>query len=175
MACRGLPPDILAQPVIAQGNPGLILVRTACRADDLLVIGTGRRDAVSRLWHGGVSRYSLAHARCPVLAIPPDRSVLACSGLRGRAYHRRVLFFGVLGALVMRAAFIADGAALLDRFHLGLYVFGAFLLVGAWRMLRSRGRHSGPGRGRAIALIRRVIPAVDVYHGSWCAGRAGSQ
>jgi nucleotide-binding universal stress UspA family protein len=91
MACGGLPPDTLSQPVIAQGNPGLILVRTACRADDLLVIGTGRRDAVSRLWHGGVSRYCLAHARCPVLAIPPDRSVLAGSGLRGLPRrHRRM-------------------------------------------------------------------------------------
>ena len=89
MACGGLPPDTLSQPVIAQGNPGLILVRTACRADDLLVIGTGRRNAVSRLWHGGVSRYCLAHARCPVLAIPPDRSVQAGSGLRGRALPQR--------------------------------------------------------------------------------------
>ena len=82
-----------------------------------------------------------------------------------RAYQHRVLFFGVLGALVMRAAFIAGGAALLDRFHWVLYAFGAFLLVAAWRMARSRGRHSGPGRGRAIALIRRVIPTVDAYHG----------
>jgi nucleotide-binding universal stress UspA family protein len=91
MACGGLPPDTLSQPVIAPGNPGLILVRTACRADDLLVIGTGRRDAVIRLWHGEVSRYCLAHARCPVLAIPPDRSVLSGSGLRGLSRrHRRM-------------------------------------------------------------------------------------
>jgi nucleotide-binding universal stress UspA family protein len=71
MAFGGLPPGVLAQPAIAQGDPGLILVRTACGADDVLVIGTGRRGTVSRLWHGAVSRYCLAHAACPVIAIPP--------------------------------------------------------------------------------------------------------
>ena len=91
-----------------------------------------------------------------------------------RAYQHRVLFFGVLGALVMRAAFIAGGAALLNRFHWVLHVFGAFLLVAAWRMLRSRSRHSGPDRSRAITLIRRVIPTVDAYHGQrFLARRAG--
>jgi nucleotide-binding universal stress UspA family protein len=74
MACGGLPHGILAQPVIAQGNPGLVLVRVACQADDVLVIGTGRGGAGSRLWHGAVSRYCLAHAGCPVIAIPPPRT-----------------------------------------------------------------------------------------------------
>jgi len=77
LAFGGHPPGLRTQPVIAGGTPGLILVRAACRADDLLVIGTGRRAAVSRLWHGGVSRYCLAHARCPVIAIPPPALELA--------------------------------------------------------------------------------------------------
>ena len=71
LAFGGHPPGLRARPVIVEGPPGEILVRAACRADDLLVIGTGRRAAVSRLWHGGVSRYCLAHAHCPVIAIPP--------------------------------------------------------------------------------------------------------
>jgi nucleotide-binding universal stress UspA family protein len=79
MAFGGLPPGILAQPVIAQGNPGWILVRAACRADDVLVIGTGRRGAVSRLRHGAVSRHCLAHARCPVIAVPPPGVELAAT------------------------------------------------------------------------------------------------
>jgi nucleotide-binding universal stress UspA family protein len=70
IAFGGLPPGVPVQPVIAQGDPGLILVRTACRADDVLVIGTGRGGTVSRLWHGAVNRYCLAHAACPVIAIP---------------------------------------------------------------------------------------------------------
>ena len=77
LAFGGYPPGLRARPVIAEGPPGEILVRAACRADDLLVIGTGRRARVSRLWHGGVSRYCLAHARCPVIAIPPPALELA--------------------------------------------------------------------------------------------------
>lgn len=61
-----------------------------------------------------------------------------------RAYQHRVLFFGVPGALAMRAAFIAGGAALLQRFHWVLYIFGAFLLVAAWRMRLADG--AGPRR-----------------------------
>jgi nucleotide-binding universal stress UspA family protein len=71
LAFGGLPPGLRVWPVIAEGTPGKILVQAACQADDLLVIGTGRRVAVTRLWHGGVSRYCLAHAGCPVIAIPP--------------------------------------------------------------------------------------------------------
>ena len=77
LAFGGHPPGLRARPVIAEGPPGEILVRAACRPDDLLVIGTGRRAAVSRLWHGGVSRYCLAHAHCPVIAIPPPALELA--------------------------------------------------------------------------------------------------
>jgi tellurite resistance protein TerC len=79
-----------------------------------------------------------------------------------RALRHRVLFFGVLGALVMRAAFIAAGAALLSRFQWIMYTFGAFLLVTAWRMLRDRSERPGPYGSR---LIRRVIPATSGYHG----------
>lgn len=76
-AFGGLPPGVLAQPLIAEGNPGWVLVRAASRPDDVLVIGAGRRGPVSRLWHGGVSRYCLAHAGCPVIAVPPPAFELA--------------------------------------------------------------------------------------------------
>src|SRR5919109_5128207 len=54
------------------------------------------------------------------------------------AYQHRVLFWGILGALVFRAAFIAGGAALLERFHLAIYVFGAFLVLTGVRMALHR-------------------------------------
>jgi nucleotide-binding universal stress UspA family protein len=82
MAFGGFPPD--AQPLASRGSAGVVLVGTASRAGDVLVIGTGRRGAVSRLRHGTVSRYCLAHAGCPVIAIPPpelDRAV--ARGVRG--------------------------------------------------------------------------------------------
>jgi nucleotide-binding universal stress UspA family protein len=67
----GLPHGLRVKPVIAQGTPGCILVSAASGADDVLVIGAGRRGRASRLWHGTVSRYCLAHATCPVVAVPP--------------------------------------------------------------------------------------------------------
>src|SRR5262249_20371452 len=69
---------------------------------------------------------------------------------------------GVLGALALRAVLIAAGAALLSRFAWVTYVFGAFLLVTALRMVRS---HDGQAAQRSARLIRRVIPTTDSYHG----------
>ncbi|HYZ57196.1 MAG TPA: universal stress protein [Streptosporangiaceae bacterium] len=91
MAVGGLPPGIPAEPLIVQGNAGPILVGVASQAGDTLVIGTGRRGAVSRLWHGTVSRYCLAHARCPVIAIPPPTLDLAAAqGVRGWALRHKI-------------------------------------------------------------------------------------
>jgi len=82
-----------------------------------------------------------------------------------QAYQHRVLFYGVLGALVMRAGFIAGGVALLDRFGWVLYIFGAFLLVTAVRMVPARDREPDPRTSRSMRLVRRVLPAVEDYHG----------
>lgn len=75
-----------------------------------------------------------------------------------RALRHRVLFFGVVGALAMRGALIAAGFALISQFQWVLYVFGGFLLVTAWRMLRP---HKPGG-----ALIARMVPATSDYHGT---------
>jgi tellurite resistance protein TerC len=82
-----------------------------------------------------------------------------------RKYQHRVLFYGVLGALVFRAIFIAGGVALLDRFHWILYVFGAFLVITGWRMFRHRNEESDPGRNPVLRLVRRFVPTTDEYHG----------
>jgi nucleotide-binding universal stress UspA family protein len=68
----GLPPDVETEPCVARGETGPVLVDLADRPDDLLVIGTGRRSQVSRALRKSVGRYCLAHARCPVLAVPPS-------------------------------------------------------------------------------------------------------
>jgi nucleotide-binding universal stress UspA family protein len=65
------PADLLVWPVIRRGRPGPVLVNAACRPGDLLVVGAGRRGALTRIAGDQVSRYCLAHARCPVLTIPP--------------------------------------------------------------------------------------------------------
>jgi nucleotide-binding universal stress UspA family protein len=65
------PGDPLVEPHVERGPPGWVLVNLACRPGDVLVVGAGRRGALARMAFSKVSRYCLAHARCPVLAIPP--------------------------------------------------------------------------------------------------------
>jgi nucleotide-binding universal stress UspA family protein len=92
-AFGGLPPDVPIEPQVVRGEPGRSLVEVASKPGDLLVIGTGRRHLVSRALHAGVSRYCLAHAHCPVLAVPPSPldQALGRFGLRGWAIRRRQL------------------------------------------------------------------------------------
>lgn len=80
-------------------------------------------------------------------------------------YQHRVLFYGVLGALVFRAIFIAGGVALLDRFHWVLYLFGAFLVLTGVKMLRQRHGHTDPMNSRTIKVVRRFLPTTDEYAG----------
>lgn len=80
-------------------------------------------------------------------------------------YQHRVLFWGVLGALVMRAGLIAAGAALLARFHWVIYVFGLFLVVTGIRMALQRHGSGDLSENRALGLVRRLIPVTNAYHG----------
>jgi nucleotide-binding universal stress UspA family protein len=92
-AFGGLPADVVTEPQIVRGEPGQTLVRIACQEDDLLVIGAGRRSTLGRILHAGVSRYCLAHAACPILAVPPsplDREI-GRLGVRAWAFRRRAL------------------------------------------------------------------------------------
>lgn len=80
-------------------------------------------------------------------------------------YQHRVLFWGVLGALVFRAVFILAGAALLERFHWAIYFFGALLILTGIRMLRQRNEHVDLSRSRVLALFRRFVPTTDEFDG----------
>jgi nucleotide-binding universal stress UspA family protein len=66
-----VPEDPLVRPLVNRGAAGWVLVHVACHPGDLLVVGAGRRGALVRMVSGKVSRYCLAHAQCPVLAVPP--------------------------------------------------------------------------------------------------------
>jgi tellurite resistance protein TerC len=79
-------------------------------------------------------------------------------------YQHRVLMFGVIGALLMRAAFIAAGISLLDAIHPVIYVFGAVLLASAVNMLRG-GTHAAPEDSRVLRPLRRRLPVSDRLHG----------
>ncbi len=82
-----------------------------------------------------------------------------------RHYQHRVLFYGVLGALVFRAIFIAGGAVLIESFSWVLYLFGAFLVFTGWKMFRHRHQEADPSRSLILRLIRKAIPSTDQYHG----------
>jgi len=79
--------------------------------------------------------------------------------------QHRVLFWGIVGALVSRIAFIAGGAALLDAFHFMTYIFGAFLVFTAVRMARQKELEVHPDKSLTLRAFRRVIPMTEGYRG----------
>lgn len=81
------------------------------------------------------------------------------------AYQHRVLFWGILGALVMRAIFILLGAALIQRFHWVLYVFGGLLVLTGVKLLFQGTGEVHPEKNPIYRLFRRLVPAVAEYHG----------
>lgn len=75
-----------------------------------------------------------------------------------------VLFWGIVGALVLRASFILAGVGLIRRFHWVLYIFGAFLIVSGVRFLR--GQHQvDPQKNPVVRVLRRWLPMTDTYQG----------
>ncbi len=82
------------------------------------------------------------------------------------ALQHRVLFWGIVGALVMRAVFILLGAALLQNFHWVIYIFGGFLVLTGVKLLLQRGSDVHPERNPLFRQFKRLIPAVAEYRGS---------
>ena len=80
-------------------------------------------------------------------------------------YQHRVLFWGIFGALVMRAVFIFAGVALIEKFDWVLYVFGGFLLYTAMKLVFSGDEHVDPSRSRFLKLIHRIVPMTDQLDG----------
>jgi tellurite resistance protein TerC len=89
-------------------------------------------------------------------------------------YQHRVLFWGVLGALVMRAMMIALGARLIAEFHWVLYVFAVFLILTAIKMLFLKTEHTDPNRNIVVRLTRRLFPVTANFHGEHFIVRAGT-
>jgi tellurite resistance protein TerC len=76
-----------------------------------------------------------------------------------------VLFWGIIGALVMRLAFILSGVALLDRFHWLTYVFAAILIFSGIRLWADKDREVDPEKNPVIRLARRVVPVTTDFRG----------
>jgi len=79
------------------------------------------------------------------------------------AYQHRVLFWGILGALIMRGTLIAVGAALLEEFHWIIYVFGAFLIFTGIRMALQQEEHVQPDKNPVVKFFRRFMPVTENF------------
>jgi tellurite resistance protein TerC len=88
-------------------------------------------------------------------------------------YQHRVLFWGILGALVMRGVMIGVGARLIAEFHWVLYVFGVFLIATAVKMLLVR-EHKDPAQNALVRWSGKLVPVTDRFHGQHFFVRAGS-
>ena len=91
------------------------------------------------------------------------------------AYQHRVLYWGILGALVLRAAFIFAGSALLAQFHWVIYLFGAFLILTGIRMALHRDEEIHPERNPVLRLARRLLPVTSDYRGDRLFVREGGR
>ena len=80
-------------------------------------------------------------------------------------YQHRVLFWGIFGALVMRAIFIFAGIALIEQFSWVLYIFGAFLLFTAAKLVFTENDHVDPSKSVFLKLVHRVVPLTDELDG----------
>ena len=86
----GFPKDLLVEPHVERGETGWVLVQLADQSNDLIVIGTGQRGSLTRAFRRSVGCYCLAHARCPVLAVPPTTLMDEMGGgLRAWRLRRR--------------------------------------------------------------------------------------
>jgi tellurite resistance protein TerC len=83
-----------------------------------------------------------------------------------RAYQHRVLFFGVIGALVFRGIFLAAGVAVVNQFTAVLFVFAAILLYSAYKLTRDDEDSYDPGTSIAVRMLRKVVPVRDEYAGT---------
>ena len=79
-------------------------------------------------------------------------------------YQHKVLFWGIIGALIMRASFIFAGVALINRFEWVVLIFGAFLVFTGIRMLFQREGPSDPGNNPVVRFFRRFLPVTDNFH-----------
>jgi tellurite resistance protein TerC len=81
------------------------------------------------------------------------------------AFQHKVLFWGVIGALAFRLAFIFVGAELLETFFWTAYLFGAFLVYTGYRMAFRHGEQTPPDRNPVVRLVRRIVPTDPRFHG----------
>jgi tellurite resistance protein TerC len=90
-------------------------------------------------------------------------------------YRARLLFWGIVAALVLRGLAILGGVALIEQFHFVIYVLGVLLLILAWRILQGVAENVDPDKNFVVRLVRRFFPVTGEYHGSHWFVRLGGR
>jgi len=80
-------------------------------------------------------------------------------------YQHKILFWGIIGALVMRAIFIFAGVALINRFHWIVLIFGGFLVITGMKMLLQKETRMDPDKNPVVKFFRKFLPVTDELHG----------
>lgn len=81
-------------------------------------------------------------------------------------YQHKILFWGIMGALVMRGIFIFAGVALINKFHWIVLIFGGFLVFTGIRMLFQKEEQAAPGENKIVKFFRKFLPVTNELHGS---------
>jgi tellurite resistance protein TerC len=169
---------LLAIDLGALGRRGVMSTKTALLWSAMwIVLGLSFSLAVWG-WRGSVAaqEYLAGYLIEESLSIDNLFVFLIVFGSLGIAlqYQRKVLFWGILGAIVMRGVFIFAGVAVLERFTWVMYVFGALLVFTAIKLLFSHGVQADPQRNSLVRLTKRFFPVASDYTGSaFTARRAG--
>jgi tellurite resistance protein TerC len=79
-------------------------------------------------------------------------------------YQHKVLFWGILGALILRAIFIFTGVALISKFHWILYIFGAFLVFTGFKMISNKDEKIDPNKNPLVRLFKKFFPVTEKMH-----------
>src|SRR4051812_46727540 len=121
-------------------------------------------------WHGGQAGGEYLTGYLLELSLSVDNvfvwAVILTFFAVPSKYQFRVLFWGVFGALVLRAVFIFAGVALIERFSVVLYIFGAILLYSAWKIARhDESEVVDLEQSRMMRVVRRFVPSTSEYHG----------
>ena len=121
-------------------------------------------------WRGGVAaqEYLAGYLIEESLSIDNLFVFMIVFGSLGIAlrYQRKVLFWGIFGAIVLRGAFILVGVSILERFEWVIYLFGALLVFTAYRLIRSHGVQVDPERNPLVRTARRLFPVDVEYKGN---------
>lgn len=123
----------------------------------------------SEFFAGWVTEYSLSVDNLFVFLLIMSRFAVPAR------YQQKVLLVGIVLALALRGVFIAGGAQLVSRFSWVFFLFGAFLLYTAWKVLREDDEQQEFSENALLRAVRRVVPATDDYHGAKMVVRVGGR